>query len=96
MDRFTWPTPGLYQHYKGGMYLVQENCGSLDASGPPTIELRPMITYTSTLTKERWTRPLHEFLEKKNWPDGTVGPAYARVSPATQAQKEDWKDFSNL
>lgn len=48
--------PGLYRHFKGGLYEVLGN--AKDSS-----DLKEVVVYKSVKTGEWWTRPLKEFTE---------------------------------
>jgi hypothetical protein len=50
------PLPGIYRHYKGGLYYV---------TGAAICEatLEPMVVYQSHENSLVWVRPLREWLE---------------------------------
>lgn len=48
---------GIYQHWKGGIYVVF--CTSIDEA-----RLEPLVHYYSKAKKKRWTRTLEVFTQR--------------------------------
>lgn len=49
--------PGIYQHYKGGIYNVFGVARHTEDEG------QELVVYQSVETGDRWVRPLQQFLE---------------------------------
>jgi hypothetical protein len=65
--------PGLYRHYKGGLY---------QAHGLAVEEatLRPVVMYTHLGDALTWTRPLESWQQIVNWPNGASRPRFVWVA----------------
>lgn len=48
------PKPGMYRHFKGGLYLVL-------GYGTHSETLKPMVIYKHVGEERLWVRPLHEW-----------------------------------
>lgn len=69
------PRPGeVVQHYKGGLYTVI-TVGRREAFPDELI-----VVYKSHLRRAVWLRPLGEFVELVEWPDGSKRPRFASES----------------
>ena len=68
----------LYQHYKGGLYIVIET--AKDSTNDHVSH--DMVMYYS-LAKQTWhVRRLSEFVQEVRWPTGGFRPRFSRVTHA--------------
>ncbi len=65
------PEPGVYRHYKGGLYLLM-----FVASEESTLD--SVVVYASLLDGRYWTRPVSTWVEMVDTVEGRR-PRYERV-----------------
>ena len=67
--------PGVYQHFKGGLYKLL-----LIARDSETEE--PVVVYVALKDGSTWTRKLSHWTELVQWPDGTFHARFCRIEHA--------------
>ncbi len=75
------PSKGLYQHFKGGRYLVLGVWATLEAKDASSSTL---VIYRREEDKDNpkarhWARPLDEFVEEVTWPSLERKPRFVPV-----------------
>jgi hypothetical protein len=65
-----YPTPGIYQHYKGGYYTVL-GVGKHTESG------QLLVTYIDA-DGELWNRPLAMWFDAEEW-EGKLVPRFTKI-----------------
>jgi hypothetical protein len=81
--------PGLYQHFKGGLYRVHGvmRNATNGAGYEPMVYYEALVKdgapfadeWESKVPAGHFVRRLAEFTEEVAWPDGSVGPRWKRV-----------------
>jgi len=69
--------PGLYEHYKGGLYVVQQDWASIDSEVHGHNHL--LVTYFSLTKCCQFTRPASHFTEQV-MVDGEYKPRFRSLS----------------
>jgi hypothetical protein len=78
-------TPGLYEHYKGDLYLViGEADDSTNGRHVPLVQ----VIYFSLRKRTLHRRDSAQFSELVQWPNGAMGARFQRVEPAPPTVEE--------
>lgn len=77
-------TPGVWDHFKGGIYLVERTARSADTD-------EPVVVYLSLVHGTWHVRRLDQWFEIVTWPDGRARGRFVYRGPTAETPEPVFK-----